>query len=193
MSFLIALALVGAQAAQPAPMNIPQAEAVQVMHQFASCTVRERTGEARAVLAMDFRTAAYRRRLRELAVSNNRCVRRDLLVMDDLTFAGSLAEQLFLRSHLATDPSEFLSSPPPPERSRTEALAYCVVRQSPVEARAVLDTAVAGAEEAAALNALRPAIAACLQGADEARFNRPGLRSLIALALYHLARRRDAS
>ena len=63
MSMLIALALLAAQAEPARPLNINEAEAVRAMHEFTACVVRERTGEARAVLAMDFRTAAYRRRI----------------------------------------------------------------------------------------------------------------------------------
>lgn len=105
-----------------------------------------------------------------------------------MLFAGSLAEQLYLRDHRAADPAVLVATARLEDRSRSEALANCVVRRSPVAARAVLDTPVTSAEEGAALDALRPTIATCLQGADQAEFNRPGLRSLIAITLFHAAR-----
>ena len=192
MTMLIALALLAVQAERAEPLNIPEAEAVRTMHEFAGCVVRERGGEARAVLDMDFRTAAYRRRLRNLATANNRCLGRPVMSMSNLAFAGGLAEQLFLRSHAAIDAAA-LAAVPLEARDRTEMLTHCVVRRSPTEARAVLHAAPTSPEEAAALGALRPAIAACLDGADEAQFNRTGLRSLVALALYRLAEGRASA
>ena len=188
MTILMALALAAAQAAPATPVNIPNAEAVRTMHEFAGCVVREKAGEVRAALAMDFRAPARNRRFRELAGSTRRCFRGDWMGMSNLLFAGSLAEQLYLRDHRSADPAALVSAARLEERSRSEAIANCVVRTSPAAARAVLDTPVTSAEEGAALDALRPTIATCLQGADEAQFNRPGLRALIALSLYHAAR-----
>ena len=112
--------------------------------------------------------------------------------MSGLAFAGGLAEQLIMRSHATTDPAALATASFEP-RDRNEGMTHCVVRHSPAAVRAVLDTGPASAEEAAALQALRPAIAGCLQGADEARFNRLGLRSLVALALYRLAESRSSA
>jgi hypothetical protein len=190
MTFLMALALFGAQAEPAEPVNIPEPQAVRTMHEFTSCIVEARTGEVRSVLNMDFRTRTYRRRLIELGRSSPTCAPR-WIGIGGLLFAGSLAEHLFLRTNRALDPADIAASPPRTPRNRMEGLADCVVRHSPVQARAVLDSAPTTAEEASALEALRPAVAACLQGADEARMNRPALRSLVALSLYHLARRRS--
>jgi hypothetical protein len=192
MTMLMALALIAAQADRAEPINIPSDEAVQQLHRTAQCLVRERTGEVRAVLAMDFRTRAYHRRLQNLGGSRNPCFER-FLATNGVLLAGSLAEQLYLQDHRAADPAVLVSAARLDERSRTEALANCVVRQSPAAARAVLDTPPASAEEGAALDALRPAIANCLQGADEARMNRPGLRALVALTLYRAGRLHTAA
>ena len=186
MTILTALALAAAQA--QAPVHVPEAEAVRTMHEFAACVARERTGEARTVLAMDYRTDARQRRLRELARSNNRCLDRNVMSMSELLFAGALAEQLYLTDNRGADAAALVSAARLEARSRSEALGNCVIRQAPAEARAVLDTPATSESEGTALEALRPAIQACLQGADEARMNRPGLRSLIALSLYHAAR-----
>ena len=188
MAILLAMALVAAQAEPSEPIYIPRPEAVRELHQFAGCIVRQRTLEARGVLAMDFRTRSYQRRLQALARSGDGCFERGVMSMGNLPFAGSLAEHLFLRSHADKAPSALLAAEFPRPRSRSEALSYCVVRQAPAESRAVLDTRVTSAEEATALNALRPAIAACLEDREEAQLNRLGLRSLIAIALYHLGR-----
>ena len=188
MTLLIALALGAAQAGSAEPVNIPNAEAVRAMHEFAGCVAREQTGEARAVLAMDFRTRARTARMQRLARSTPTCARHDWIGMSGLLFAGSLAEQLYLRDNRAVDPAALVSSARLEERNRSETLGNCVVRHSPAQARAVLDTPVTSEAEGRALDALRPAIQACLQGADEARMNRPGLRSLVALSLYHAGR-----
>ena len=184
---MIALALLAAQAEPAGPVAIPDPEAIRTMHDFASCVARERTGEARAALATDFRAPTYSRRLQALARSTNHCFRRRWMRMSELAFAGSLAEHLFLRAHGSTDPSAVVASGEPLSRNRTEALANCVVRNSPVAARAVLDTPVTSAEEARALDALRPAIGSCLQPPEQVELNPIGLRSLVALAFYHLA------
>jgi hypothetical protein len=185
---LMALALAAVQTQPADPMNNSTPEAVRAMHDFAGCIVREHTGEARAVLAMDFRTRARTRRMQELARSTPRCVRHNWIGMNGLLFAGSLAEQLYLRDHRSADPVTLVSAASLEERSRSETLGNCVVRHSPAAARAVLDTPATSEAEGTALDALRPAIAACLQGADEARLNRPGLRALVALSLYHAGR-----
>ena len=193
MTILMALALVAAQAQPQEPVHVPDSEAVRTMHEFAACVARERTGEARAVLAMDYRTDARQRRLRELARSNNRCFDRNVMSMSELLFAGALAEQLYLRDNRTADAAVLVSEARLEERSRSESLGNCVVRHSPVQARTVLDTPVTSPEEGTALDALRPAIAACLQGADEVRLNRPGLRALVAISLYQAARTRTAA
>ena len=190
MAFLMAMAFAAAQAQAAEPINLPEADAVRTMHAFAACVVREQAGEVRAVLAMDFRARARGRRLQALARSNRRCFRHNWMGMSDLLFAGSLAEQLYLRDRREADVSALASSEGPAPRSRSEALSYCVVRSAPGDSRAVLDTPAASLEEAAALDALRPSIGACLEGAQEARLNRPGLRALVALALYHLTEAR---
>lgn len=192
MTILMAVALLAAQAGQSEPVHVNDAEAVRTMHEFSACIVRERTGEVRATLAMDFRTRAYQRRLQRLARSTDNCIRRNWIGMSGLAFAGSLAEQLFLRDHGTANVATLIPGAFPEGRNRAESLANCVVGHSPAGARAVLDTPVTSAQEGAALDALRPAIAACLQGADEAHFNRPGLRSLVALSLFHAARIRSA-
>ena len=189
---LMALVLMAAQADPPEPVNVPEAEAVRTMHAFAGCVVREKTGEARAALAMDFRARARHRRLQDLARSTRNCFRRNWMGMSDLLFAGSLAEQLYLRDYRSADPAALVAAASFEERSRSERLANCVVRHSPSAARAVLDTPVTSDQEGIALDRLRPAIGACLQGAEEVRLNRPGLRSLVALSLFHAARTRTA-
>ena len=186
MAFLMAMALVAAQATAAEPISIPAPEAIRALHEAAGCVVREQTGEARAVLAMDFRTRAYRERLLRLARSTDRCF-DGYLASSGVTFVGALAEQLLLRDRRAADPSAVASTEAPQPRSRTEAMSFCVVRRAPAESRAVLETPVTSTGEAAALDSLRPAIAACLDGAEEAQLNRPGLRSLVALALYRLS------
>ena len=186
MTMLIALALVAAQTERAEPLYVPEAEAVQTMHAFAGCIVRERTAEARVLLVRDYRTAAYNRRLRNLARSTDDCFHRGWMGMSGVAFGGALAEKLFLRFHATADPAA-LATIPYESRDRTDEMSHCVVRRSPAAARAVLDTAPTSPQEASALQALRPAIAECLQDADEAQFNRLGLRSLVALALFRRA------
>ena len=106
--------------------------------------------------------------------------------MSGVAFGGALAEKLFLRFHATADPAA-LATISYESRDRVDEMSHCILRRSPAAARAVLDTAPTSPQEATALQALRPAIAECLQDADEAQFNRLGLRSLVALALFRRA------
>lgn len=195
-----ALLLVGSGNAMAQPsadreaFHVPDAEAVRTMHGVSGCVVRERAGEARRVLAMNFRSDRYRAVLQRLMNASRVCMPR-YIGASDLLFAGGMAEHLFLRDHRDEDPTRLLAARPTDfqPRSATEQMGLCVVRQAPVGARAVLAAAPTSREEAVAMNALRPVMADCLASAREARLNRPGLRSLIALAFYHLARARTAA
>jgi hypothetical protein len=177
-------------------LNVPDAEAVRAMHEFATCVVREQEGEARRLLAMDFRTNAYRAALRQLATQHNRCVpSRGVIRFSGLLLAGTMAEHLFHRDHGNVDPAGLLAQRPadPEARSPSEQMSFCLVRRATGAARAVLAASPTSLEEAAAMHALRPVMSDCLAGAREARMNRPGLRSLIALAFHNLVGPRTAA
>ena len=188
------LAVAGTAGAAPptqeaSPLRMSEVEDVRVMHEFSRCVVERSTEEARRVLALDFRTGRYRTALELLAGDHPRCVPRGhRLGFSGMLLAGGMAEHLFLSDHGAADAAQLLAQRPadPAPRNASESLSYCTVRRSAGAARAVLATPPASPEEAAALDALRPALGACLTEPDEARMNRPGLRSLIALAFYHL-------
>jgi hypothetical protein len=198
MNKLIAAALllagsgsVMAQAPGRDEIEPPTFDEVRVMHEFSGCVVGESTGEARRVLALDFRTDSYEVALERLAHRNNRCApRSSRLRFSGLLLAGGMAEHLFIRDHGSKDPVRLLAERPadPESRSPSEQMSYCIVRRAPAPARAVLAAPPASPEEASAMDTLRPVMSDCLVSAREARLNRPGLRSLIALAFYNLTR-----
>ena len=65
-------------------------------------------------------------------------------------------------------------------------LGECTVRANPVGARAVID-AKAESDEIAAIQAIGPQIASCVQAGETLKFDRTILRSAIALSYYRLA------
>lgn len=63
----------------------------------------------------------------------------------------------------------------------------CVVRAEPRGARAVLDAPVDSAGELAAIKALTPSVAGCVQQGQTLSLNRTNLRSSLAISYYRLA------
>lgn len=76
----------------------------------------------------------------------------------------------------------------PAEYRPRRALGDCVARANPVGAHAMLLAAPASKDETAAVEALKPAIAACLPAGTSIRMNRPALRAHVGEALYKLSR-----
>ena len=190
MAFLLAMALFAAQAEPAEPIYSPRPEAVQELHRAAGCIVRERTPRGPCRARDGFPDAG-------LSPSSPVAVEVDRRLLSSRTgwrwaacrSPAALPSISSCAVMPTRHPSALVAAEFPRPRSRSEALSYCVVQRAPAESRAVLDTAVTSPEEAAALNALRPAIAGCLEGQEQAQLNRLGLRSLIAIALYHLGRR----
>lgn len=73
------------------------------------------------------------------------------------------------------------------------ALGDCVARADPVQAHAMLLAAPASEAEAAAVEALKPSIAACLPASTTIRMNRPALRAHLGEAMYKLSRAATAA
>ena len=160
---------------------------VQAMHNFGACVVRTTPAGAEEVLAMDFRTEAYQKKLRRLAKGHGRCTRsRTELKFNGVLFAGAMAEALVEERKggviAASQPASPLAA-----RSPLENMALCTVVTSPAEVSKLLATDVTTAEEHTAIEALSPTLNACLSGADKAEINKVGLRSVLALAAWRIA------
>src|SRR5688500_9280594 len=91
MSLLLSLMF----AAAPVTGTKPDDLAIEAMHNFGACVVRTTPAGAEDVLAMDFRTDEYRKKLRRLARGHGRCTRvRTELQFNGVLFAGAMAEAL---------------------------------------------------------------------------------------------------
>ena len=167
------------------------AEDIRVLHEFSSCAARRDTARARSVLAMDFRTAAYQRRLLGLADDNRACLASGQLRFSYVLFAGGMAETLLrqdagagdLAARVAYDPAR----PAIRARDESEVMFLCTVRAAPEQVAALLRTDAASDREAELLRELAPQAARCLPEGSRVGLNRVGLRALLALAAHRLS------
>ena len=183
MSLLLSLML----AAAPVYGTKADDLSLVAMHNFGACVARTTPAGAEEVLAMDFRTDAYRKKLRRLAKGHDRCTRaRTELRFNGVLFAGAMAEALVEER---TDPMAAVHQLKAPlgARSPWETMALCTVVTSPAEVAGLLKAEVATDEELKAAEALGPTLSACLSGVDRAQLNRPALRSVLALAAWRIA------
>ena len=88
-------------------------EDIRILANFSRCVADRQTNRARAILAMDYRTAAYQHELRRLAETNWACAPRGVLRFSAVLFASGMAEALLhdrfrpgdLAAHVAIDPA----------------------------------------------------------------------------------------
>jgi hypothetical protein len=172
-------------------------EDIRILHRFAQCVAERQPGRARAILADDYRTPAFDRRIRHLALVNRSCAPDGALMFGQLLFAGDLAEALLterlgrgdLAPLVAFDPA----APPIEARNELELMSLCTVRAAPAEVAALLATEPATERETAALRGIMPRLDRCLSAGASARVNRIALRALLALAAYRLGQHRAAT
>jgi hypothetical protein len=164
------------------------------MHNFGACVVREGSAGPRELLAMDFGTKEHDRKLRSLAKGHGRCVPGSTIGFGGVLFSGALAEALVerdvpsesLASRLAYDPARA----PLVARSVTEEMALCTVLKTPKATAALFETQPATAEETEAMRPIGPVLTECLKKDMKVELNKPGLRSLLALAAYRIVSQR---
>jgi len=177
-----------------ASLTQPNALATQAMHNFGACVVREGTAGPRELLAMDFGTKEYQRKLRSLAKGHGRCAPGSTIGFEGILFSGALAEALIEREvpsdslapRLAYDPARA----PLAARSAAEEMALCTVLQAPKATAALFETQPATAAETEAMRPIGPVLTECLKKDMKVELNKPGLRSLLALAAYRIVSQR---
>ena len=164
--------------------------AIRALHDFARCVARDHWARrvARGLLAMDYRTDAYRRALRDFVQQRGHCLPPyHLLASNAFRFSGALAEAYLPRTPdlaalVAYDPAR----PPLQARDEIEMMSLCTVRGAPASVAALLATEPASAEEAAALRAITPQLGQCLRSGARTRVNPLEVRALLALAAWRL-------
>lgn len=186
MSLLLSLFL----AASPVYGTKAEDLALEAMQNFGACVVQMTPAGAEEVLAMDFRTDEYRKKLARLAKGHDRCTRpRTELKFNGVLFAGAMAEALLEQpgQRVLTRLSAADELSPIAPRSALEAMALCSVATRPAAVGRLLESGVASKQEAEAMEALSPTMTACLSGADKAELNVPAVRSIVALAAWRVA------
>jgi hypothetical protein len=190
MSVFLGLLLSAATSATPPPID---RVAVDVMHQFGRCVAALDGRRAGELLAMDYRTDEYTKAMIQLADRNNRACMPPggQLKFHPVLFAGALAEALLkkqkleassLAQRLAVDPMKT----PVPVRSELDAMALCAVTKTPAESAALLGTKPMSQEEGALIQGLAPVLTDCLRKDLKVTFNRPALRSVLALTAWRI-------
>jgi hypothetical protein len=184
------LAAAGAFAAPPADKP-SKPEDLRMLRDFSRCLAKESPAQARRILRLDYRTDAYRRSIRNLAVAIRPCRPfTGSLRLSGVLLAGGLAEALMpaalggrtLVSAAAFDPTR----PPLTARDDGEYLGLCAVRTMPGQVAQLLATAPASEEEKQAVRGLTSGLGTCVREGASATLNRPGLRAVLALAAYRV-------
>ncbi len=183
MSILVALALLTTES---------DTVAIQAVHNYGACVVEQTPRGAREVLALDFRSDEYQKKFRAMLKGHERCIPFDAsLGTARLLFAGAMAEALLkfdvgsneLPRRLAFDPARAMIQ----ARSPTEEMALCTVMQAPQATAKLFETEPATKEEIQAMQPLGGVLGECLKKDTKAELNKPGLRSLLALAAWRIA------
>ena len=157
------------------------------MQAFGRCAAKRVPAKAAALLQMDYTTPQYQQALRKIALSNTSCVPGKHGRFAPVLFAGALAEGLLsntndLAGALAYDPSKTAVK----TLGETDLIAHCVARTAPREVTALFATPAASDAEGAAIRTLAPTVEACVAKGQTARFNRAGLRAILATASYRI-------
>ena len=167
----------------------------QALHSYGQCLVQERAGEARSLLAMDYRDKKYGRAMTKLVNSRVTCpgvdVPRGAYRAGGLLWAGTFADWLLRRDRALNDLAARTAYKPElptiEARNAGEYMAFCVVRANPAGTAAVLRTDPASKEELQALKAIGPTLSACVPANSKSEFTRESLRALLALGAWRLA------
>jgi hypothetical protein len=196
LAMILSAAALGASASAQQPPRFDRdattPEEIRILARFSNCVARFNPQRSRALLALDYRTAQYRRDMLQLAGANDECLPPgSRLAFGGVLFTGGLAENLLRRGGALADLSAFVALDPArpaiAARDEIELMALCVVRASPAKVSALLQTAPASEEEGAALRTLMPDFNSCLSAGGSVRVNRLSGRAILALAAYRLA------
>jgi hypothetical protein len=169
-----------------------EALAVEAVNNYAKCIVEYGSDGPRAVLAMDYRTAEYRKKLKAIGKGHDYCLTPGAqLGSNQILVAGGLAEALLARDKRLSNLERYVafdsSKASIVSRGLTETVAFCVVRAAPGKVANIFATVPASEDENKAMQAIGQQIIGCVPAGQTMKLNRPALRALLALAAYRLA------
>jgi hypothetical protein len=180
-----------ALAVSSAYSNTPADVAIQAVHNFGACAAERTPQGARDVLALDYRSPEYGKRMRAFIKGHDYCIPfNGAMSSARLLFAGAVAEGLLksdlkqsdLRRRLAFDPQRDVIA----ARSPAEAMALCSVLGAPEITVKILNTEPATPDETQAMKPLGGVLTQCLKQGTQMTLNKPALRSLLALAAWRI-------
>jgi len=165
---------------------------IQSMHNFSVCVADETQRGAEELLALDYRSPEYAKKINRLAHgTSSRCAPGSAYRFNGMLFAGGLAERLLIekrdRTRFSHEVAYDAAKPPVEARNPTELTAICVIRAEPAKTWALFQTEPTSREELIALQAISPALVGCVPQGTKMAMNKPGLRAMLALAAYRLA------
>jgi hypothetical protein len=191
------------------PETADQAKAHEVLKTFSDCIVKTKPAQAQALLMTLPNSPQQTRIVSEIVGKYSSCLKYDgQMELSTTLFRGAIAESLW-RATAAARTSLPKAEPSPIGYEQFEAtlrganprlaqnadwpglvlgrwMAFCAARADPAGVDRLLGTGVGTAEELAALNALRPALATCLTQGQTVETNRITTRALLAEALYQM-------
>jgi hypothetical protein len=159
------------------------------LHKYAACVADGAPRRAATVLTMEGDDEAREATEGSFFKSRGECLGRDggKMRSSSMLALGGVAERLLTRQHLIDDlPARVAAAPTITARNDSEVVGLCAVRTAPDQARAALLTAPQTPEELQALQAIGPVLAGCLRKDQQVKFNRPGMRAMIAVAAFRL-------
>ena len=185
------IALAAATAAPKIPSNTPESVAIQAVHNFGSCVVSRTPEGAREVLALDYNSADYEKRMRRYIKGHDYCIPFNGRVgASGVLFAGGVAEALLkndIKADLLPQRLTFDANRQPiAARGPAEAMALCTVFEAPETTAKIFATDPATAEETEAMKPLGAVLPKCLKKDMTLNLNKPALRSLLALAAWRI-------
>jgi hypothetical protein len=188
-------------AAASVPSNTPESVAVRAVHNFGACVVSRTPQGARDVLALDYNSGDYEKRVHRYIQGHDYCVPFNARMSSSgLLFAGALAEALLKTDVKSADLPQRLAYDQQREiiqaRGPMEAMALCTVLNAPEATARIFDTEPATPEEIEAMKPLGSVLPECLKKDVKLNLNKPALRSLLALAAWRIVttpRKADAA
>lgn len=162
---------------------------------WATCIADEKRDDAARLLALDFRSDAYKIGMKQLGkarVSREcfeampRAYRK--IELGGLPFAGGLAERLIEQDSepLLTRLSMAAIGEGTQTYSYTDGIAMCMVRGAPHLVAILFDTSINSGEEVEALAQLQPVADACTREGRKIEASPLAMRSMLATASYRL-------
>jgi hypothetical protein len=191
------------------PETADQAKAHEVLRTFSDCIVKTKPAQAQALLMTLPGSPQQARLVSEIVGKFNSCLKyQGRMELSTTLFRGAIAESLW-RATAANRTSLPSAEPNPigyeqfvatlrganpmaaqnpdwPGLALGRWMAFCAARADPAGVDRLLSTGLGTADELAALNALRPALATCLTRDQTIQTNRITTRALLAEALYQM-------